>query len=319
MFRKTPITYAPPGYQVDLDRMPPAEGSGCKRLAMMLLIAALLIGGICWGVSSFVAAQAAPRETPTPLTLVPLQAATQTPTAIPTLDEWSATGTALFFATAQVTPTIDYCWFLTPSPVPSSTPLPITPDAWALQGTQIALSTGTPTFTPVPTQAPPRAWCDLQTPIFTPAFTPFPLSTVDPMMVTVTTTLTAQPTHTPALPATATYFPPIQEVQPTAQQQYIPPAQSQYVPPAPAPVIIVQTAAPIQITVIKVVTAVPSKTPLPTATSTATASATPTSTPTETPTATATQTLVPTETATEMPTSTPTPTETLLPTLEVIE
>lgn len=309
IFSRTQITYADPGYQIDLDRIPHTPGTGCGRLLMLLLLGIGIIGALCWGIVSVINASH-PQVMPTPAAL-PTHATgtpTLTPTDAPTLDEWAVTGTALFFATLQATPTMDWCWYLTPSPIPSNTPMPVTPDAWALQGTQIALSTGTPTETPLPTQPPPRAWCDLQTA----TFTPYPLPSVDPSMVTPSPVPTIGPTRTPAPLPTATYFPAIQPVQP--QQQYVPPAQ-QYSAPAPAaPVIIVHTAAPVQITVIKVVTAVPSRTP------TATATETPTSTPTETPTSTATETPTATLTSTPTATDTPTtiPTETLFPTIEVV-
>ncbi len=280
----------PPGYQVDLDRLPPTSQSGCGRVLALGLLGITLIVMMCAGAVFLVTKATAKPPTPTVANLptenalAPLVVSnTATFTAIPTIDNWSATGTALFFATAQITPTVDYCWFLTPSPIPSNTPVPVTPDEWALQGTQIALSTGTPTLTPFPTQAPPRAWCDAQTA----TLTPFTLPTIDANGPTATAsqtpTETATATATKPLPPTA--FPPIQEVQP--QTQYIPPAQ-----PTPAPVIIIQTSAPVVVTVIQVVTPVPSRTP------------------TLTPTATATPT--------ETPTSTPTATETLIPTMEVI-
>lgn len=309
IFRRTQITYASPGYQVDLDRIPPTPGTGCGRLLLLIILGVGIIAALCWGVVTAINA-ASPKVMPTPAAL-PTHATgtpTLTPTDVPTLDEWDITGTALFFATLQATPTMDWCWYLTPSPVPSNTPVPVTPDAWSLQGTQIALSTGTPTETPLPTQPPPRAWCDLQTA----TFTPYPLPSIDPSMVTATQISTVGPTRTPAPPATATYFPAIQQVQP--QQQYVPPAQ-QYVPPAPAaPVIIVHTSAPVIVTVVKVVTPVPSRTPTATSTATATATETATATPTETPTA----TLTITATATVTETATPTPTETLFPVIEVI-
>lgn len=313
---QTPVTHVAPGYFPDLDRLPPSSGAGCGRIALILLAGIFAVIVICGGTLVLVSsAFAKPPETPTPLTLVPLGqderplSATLIPTQIATqtLDAWALQGTSLAFAVAS--PTLDFCWHLTPSPVPSETPIPVTPDAWALQGTQTALSTGTPTNTPYPTQAPPKAWCDF----ITSTFTPFPLPTIDPLMITPSQTPTVAPTRTQAPPPTATYFPAIQEAQPQPMQQYVPPAATQ------APVIIIQTSAPIRITVIKVVTAIPSSTPLPTATSTETATHTPTATATETPTSTPTQT--PTATATETPTSTPTATatETMLPTLEVIE
>ena len=301
MFQKqTPIHYMPPGYQVDLDRLPPTTQSGCGRVLVLSLAGLITLALMCAGAVFLVTNATAQSPTPTAAALptdasilVSTETLTPTATAVPTLDAWSMTGTALFFATAQVTPTIDYCWFLTPSPIPSNTPVPVTPDEWALQGTQIALSTGTPTLTPYPTQAPPRAWCDMPTA----TETPFPTFTGD-ASITVTATNTPTPTPMPTRTPAPTAAPP----QPQAQAQPLP-------QPTAAPVIIVHTAAPVVITVVKVVTPVPSKTNTPTETPTATATETPTSTPTSTPTET------PTATATETPTSTPT--ETSIPTEEI--
>jgi hypothetical protein len=309
MFQKTPITYAPPGYQVELDRLPPTGSSGCKRVAIMLIALIAIIGALCGGITAFVSATG-DSTTPTPVQPSELPSE-NTPTALPSpvIDDWSATGTALFFVIEEITPTMDYCWFLTPSPMPSNTPLPVTPDEWALWGTQIAISTGTPTFTPAPTQPPPRAWCDVQTATLTPSVVP----TIDPssIAITPTQTPTVLPTRTPAPPPTATPFPAIQEAQPQQAAPYQPPQQP-YVPPAqptPMPVIIIQTSAPVVVTVVKVITAVPTATHTATATATETLTSTPTATATHTATATATETL----------TSTPTETLTLFPTLEVIE
>lgn len=309
--QQTPITYVAPEYKPDLDRLPAQGAGGCGRIVLILIAGLIAILAVCGGTIYLVSARrasASPAITPTISSAdTSLPTADEMPSPTYTLDAWAATGTALALITAS--PTMDYCWHLTPSPTPSVTPLPVTPDAWAATGTAIALSTGTPTNTPEPTQAPPRAWCDLQTA----TFTPFPLPTRDPSQIASTAKATQTNTPTATITPPATYFPPIQEAQPPAQAPYVPPAQP--VQPTAQPVIIVQTSAPVVVTVVKVVTAVPSRTP----TATATATETPTSTPTETPTTTPTLTSTPTATATETPTTTPTATETMFPTIEVIE
>ena len=300
-----PIVYRAPGYQVDLDRLQPVRGASCGRVAVLLLSFSGIVILICGGVFAFVRAQTAPKQDPVVLTLVagdaPSRIVIQTHTPKPPLDAWSLTGTALVLATAS--PTLDYCWWQTPTAVPSPVGLAVTPDAWALQGTAYALETGTPTFTPMPTQPPPRAWCDL----ITPTFTPFPLpaaarseSTQEPAPP-----LPTQPPPTarpPTREPTNTPFPDIT----------IPERQQSYQPQQPAPaapvvvvqtqvVVVVQTAAPAPaVTEIVIVTA----THTPTFTATATATPTESETPTETPTAT------PSETPTETPTETASPTAT---------
>src|SRR5690606_1335105 len=109
---------------------------------------------------------------------------TDTVQPTPTLDEWEITGTALYFITQSPTitptfsatpsPTMDYCWFLTPTLTPSNTPIPVTPDSWAMTGTHVFLASTTPTVPITPTQPPPRAWCDI-----TPEQTPTPVVTFE--------------------------------------------------------------------------------------------------------------------------------------------
>lgn len=308
--QQTPITYVAPEYKPDLDRLPPTGAGGCGRIVLILIVGFFAIMTVCGGTIYLLSARRA-SAAPIPLTTLPGDSSLPTPGEVSTStpDAWALTGTAL--ALVEASPTLDFCWHLTPSPTPSVTPLPVTPDAWALEGTAIALSTGTPTNTPEPTQAPPRAWCDFTTA----TFTPFPLPSID--QASVTGTATSLPTLTPTatIEPTATYFPPIREVQPSQPQYAAPaPVQPQPVQPQPEQVIIVRTSPPVVVTVVKVVTAVPTSTPTETPTSTPTE--TPTSTPSETPTATATETA--TSTPTETATATPTATETLYPTLEVI-
>ena len=68
----------------------------------------------------------------------PTNTARPTQTQLPTVDSWGATGTALLYITAS--PTLDYCWWQTPSPTPTST-LPFTPDSWGATGTAIYMAT----------------------------------------------------------------------------------------------------------------------------------------------------------------------------------
>lgn len=342
----TPITVVPPGYQVDLDRLPPSGSSSIWRVLLLLALGIGVVVGFVFAVSWWMSKDAPPAE-PTPeftaeaITLVPTSttaptltaSVTATGTPSPTLDSWSLTGTALLFLTATATPTEtatpDYCWFLTPSPTPSLTPLPVTPDAWAATGTAVALETGTPTATPTATRQPPRAWCDITA---TPTRRPW---TIDPDS-TEEVVYGTPPITLPAITPPNTWTP---QPQPTQ----IPPLvinTSAPVPPLvvntdapPAPPIVVPTNPPMIIIITATIaptTLPPEQTeePTPTETASATPTATPTetATPTDTPTATATPTETPTdtpsptwtpsptETATDVPTVTPIPTDTPVPT-----
>jgi hypothetical protein len=317
---QTPITFVPPGYQPDLDRLPPKEGAGCGRYLILGGLGVLVICFIISSLATLVSGQQppTPTEAPTVLTLVPMSEIeatdepTSTSTSIPTLDSWSLTGTALMLVVAS--PTLDYCWRLTPSPMPSVTAIPITPDAWALQGTAIALQTGTPTFTPMPTQAPPRAWCDFAT--VTPAFTPYPLL---PLEATAESTELVMP---PQPGMVATRLLPTLTPLPSLNNLYKPgDAPSTYNgpvnQPTPLPQIIVQTSLPqiivqtreVQVQNVLIVTA----------TTAPTQTETPTFTPTLTETPTATETPSPTPTFTETPTPSPSPTDEPTPTLTPTE
>src|SRR5262245_20594959 len=217
---QTPVTYRPPGYQLDLDRIPPKSGTGCGRIALLGIVGIVTLILTCGGIYAAVKAMTQQPQSETQrLTLAPTRSPAPTATAALTLDAWSLTGTALIFAAAS--PTTDYCWFLRPSPIPSFTPVPVTPDAWALQGTAYALQTGTPAFTPYPTQPPPRAWCDMETA----TFTPYPLPALP---VKAETTEEAAPVRMPPTPQprptepqnpTSTLFPSLDvySQQPTAQ------------------------------------------------------------------------------------------------------
>jgi hypothetical protein len=282
-----PIIYRAPGYQVDLDRLQPIRGAGCGRVVLLFAAAGSILAVVCGGVYMMFRSQTTPAESVTILTLVPSSTPlTSTPTP-PPLDSWSLTGTALLFAIAS--PTIDYCWFLTPTPVPTFTPLPVTPDAWALQGTAYALQTGTPTTTQIPTQSPPRAWCDLQ-----------PTATTTPPVTATKAETTEEPVAVRYTPAPKPIEKPVAASTPiTAPDSYQQPAQ--YSQPAQPQVVvqtrvIVQTAAPpvaTQRPVMIVVTATPQPTATPTETPTETPTDVPTETPTETPAPLATQESLP--------------------------
>lgn len=312
--QQTPITYVAPEYKPDLDRLPATGAGGCGRIVLILVIGLIAILSICGGTIYLVSARRASAAT---ISLTAAPEASSLPasgesTPSPTYTLDAWAVQGTALALITASPTLDYCWFITPSPEPTNTAVPVTPDAWALEGTSIALSTGTATNTPEPTQAPPRAWCDFATE----AFTPFPLPSIDAGSMTATQTPTTTLTPTSTIEPTPTYYPLIQEAQPPAQAPYVPPAQAQA---TSVPVIIIQTSAPVSITVIKVVTAVPTRTPLPTVTATSTATETATATLTPTETATATLTMTATLTPTATPSETPTETATYWPTLEETE
>jgi hypothetical protein len=311
MLRKTPIDFHGPGWLEDLNRNPPKEATGCGRIIVLCLVGIGVIAAMCGGLVWFIQSRGGKAADPAMLTLVGTPPATVEFHAGAALDDWSLTGTALALATAS--PTLDYCYFLTPSPTATNTPLPITPDEWAMTGTAFKLATGTPTGTPLPTQAPPRAWCDLQTA----TFTPFPL----PQLPAAETTaepaaplVPVLPTSTPVLTVTATLYPAID----TLVQN--PPRQSQPVQPPAAPaqpetILIVQTQV---VVVYQTAAPAPTRLVIVTATYTPTFTATATYTPTATETPTETYTPTPTATETETPTATATPTETLEPTATTV-
>lgn len=194
MFRRqqTPRHYHPPGYDETLNRHPPNRGGGCFSMPLLIVVLVLaFIGVLIWMSARNASANAQEgqdsantvneavtlTETPTPTftvdawsatgtavyfsQLTPTSTPTSTPTDTATLDPWALTGTALYLstqtATATFTPTMDYCWFLTPTSLPT---IYVTPDAIQLQATEDRLLTGTPLPTLEATGAPPRAWCD---------------------------------------------------------------------------------------------------------------------------------------------------------------
>lgn len=288
------LNLVPPGYSVDLDRLQPSNtGLSCYQTIALFFVVACLCGLITLGIM-YLYNTSQPQITPTlnaiPLTLIGNRSNVTPIPPTATIDPWSATGTALFFSTA--TATLDYCWFLTPSPTATNTQIPVTLDSWGATGTALA-----PTIAPtqLPTQQPPKAWCDIAP---TPTLTPFPrlseITETPTITPTPTATFTAVPTLLPTI-VLATDRPVQQPVQqPVAQQQ----------------IVVVQTVVVVNQVVITATNLPATNTATATNTPTPTETATNTPTPTETPTATITPTETPTETPTPTATNTPTPTET---------
>lgn len=279
-----PKVIMPDNYDVRLDRLPAKEGPGCGALLKIIMIVIGLIGaGLFVLLNVFMNSRQPATRT---VTVTPAQNSmielfsSPTPAPTNTLDAWSATGTALVFQ--PPTATVDYCWFLTPSPTPTPFPL-YTPDAWQATGTAIWVRENPPTAWIQPTATTPKSWCDYET--ATPTPSPFVLATRTPI---ASITATPSPTRKPSLasvPGGISPSFPVQAVQPTA----------------PAPVIVPTLAPP---------TSEPTRRPKKTKTPTVTPSATFTETATATPTFTATATATPTET--------PSPTATLIPVVVVL-
>lgn len=166
MAKDPPIHYMSQDYIPTLNspvRRPAAKGGGCFKNLMIALLILGAIAGLIWiGISAFFPSK--PMLVPTPTENRIVEALILTSTVRPTLDSWSATGTALIFATAS--PTADYCAWLTPTPTHTPT-LPYTPDPWQARGTALYEATNPPR-TPIPQPTTPRSWCDFQTPTFTP-------------------------------------------------------------------------------------------------------------------------------------------------------
>ena len=98
---ETPTLYRPPGYQVDLDRLQPVRGPGCGRLVFLIAAGSVVLFMVCGGLYAFIRAQTSPKVSTVLLTLVATRPPASQPTAQPpTLDAWSAQGTALALATA---------------------------------------------------------------------------------------------------------------------------------------------------------------------------------------------------------------------------
>lgn len=148
-YEHRPMTYDP---RLNL-KQPPRFG--CLKVLGLLGLAAGVLVLLAFGIRAVTAGSAEP---------VPTLAALSSPSPSATLDEWSALGTAwaLLTATAPATATpgtptatLEYCWWLTPSPTPTAT-LPYTPDPWQATGTAL-WEEANPYQSPTP--APPRELC----------------------------------------------------------------------------------------------------------------------------------------------------------------
>lgn len=285
----TRVVYRSTKYDPLIESRPPQSG-GCRKFLVwtggLFLICSLVTWGVVWFIQSRTTAVIEPTVRPQQIDL------SSTPAPTHTLDSWSATGTALIFQ--EATATLDYCWFLTPSPTPSAIPL-FTPDPWQATGTAIWVQENPPTPYIEPSPTTPRSWCDVQPPTQNPRGLIFLTSTGTAIPLF---TVSAAPTHTP---------------------RQVSGGQSQ---PTPAPIVIQPTdAPPVIIPTLPPPTAVNTKkpkktktaTPLPSATFTETSTDSPSLTPTFTETLTATPTPTLTETPTFTPTETPTATSTTIP------
>lgn len=219
-------TIVPAEYQIDLDRVPAQPAGGCGALLLVICGLIGLAGGGLWLLTSQAAAQLPATETAIPLeTLTASPTFTDSPTQ--TLDAWDMTGTA--YAMATVSPTVDYCFWLTPTVTPLPTVAVV--DDWMATGTAIYEATH-PYQSPTPTPDVPRAWCNTipsDTPTVTPTETPGAPTLIP----------TEQPTDKPAPPAHSG-------------------SGSGSYPPTAPPVIIQPTVQP---TVIQLPTSTPTDTP----------------------------------------------------------
>jgi hypothetical protein len=164
--------HVPPGYDVRLDRRQPPP-LGCAKIFVGFLILLVALVPLGWGVVTLLAQQQ--RSTVAIPTVALLPSATVppvTPTATASLTPDEWAIYGTQLAIATASPTMDYCWWLTPSPVPTATPI-YTPDAWQLRGTEIYLAEHP---AQPPTLAPARELCT-SFPTWEPTaiFTPYPL------------------------------------------------------------------------------------------------------------------------------------------------
>ncbi len=310
------------GYEPLLDRRQ-SEGFGCGKLFFLVLLLVAILAALYFGVTSFIEAQNTEDPLPPTLAQLPSASPTFTPSSTPTRmpftvtpDSWGATGTAIFLGTQP--PTLDYCWWLTPSPTFTPT-LPYTPDAWQATGTAVYMATN-PAVSP--TSPPPRELCTDYQP-FTATITPLPRYRGEDAEGGVKSSMDFGPTPTFTMPpAIETYFVTSMAPSPTPyiviQQVEVPVEVIREVPveiPVEVPVQIILTSPPqiieqpiyvelppIIITATLTNTLTPTMTWTPSATFTVTPSATATLTLTHTPS--------PTSTYTTTATPTPTPTET---------
>ena len=323
--------HRPLNYDVLKDRR--QAGRGCRAtLPLLIGLAVCAVTSLVWGFSQVLNVPSSPAlndaqlptlaQLPTDDTAAlktlavgfpPTNTQRPTQTLTPSPDSWGATGTALLNATAS--PTLNYCWWQTPSPTPTST-LPFTPDSWGATGTAVYVATN-PYRTPTP--PPPRELCDrIET--WTP--TPAQTATLTPLPFLLPVTEETTPEVSPAYTLPVISPPPTWTLPPGPTIIY---QEVTVLAPPPEPVIV--TAPPVVITSPPIIIQPPPQiiiiTPTLGATVTSTASQFPTSTPspttppTETPTSTPSAT--PTDAPTVTPTSTPSATPTGTPTLDQTE
>lgn len=314
--RETPRDFYPPGYDPTHNRYPPSRISCLPCAVIGLVVLIVLFGG-----ALFLLSRGGAKKTiiVTDTSSPTLEAMSSTPTLAPspTLDAWSMTGTAIFFATSTATPTpsptLDYCWFLTPQPPTPQPTIYVTMDGAQLLATAQALRLGTPIPTPTSTDEPPRAWCNQY--LLTQPTSSGTVLSDDQKTATAAAWPTPKALPSVAAPATWTPRPNIVS-RPANVQQSPAPTQPPALPAQPPQVYITQVyvQAPTQVQII-VITATlapsntPSRTPTSTPTSTNTATDLPSATATFTDTATDVPSDTPTDTATDVPTDTPTATD----------
>jgi hypothetical protein len=128
--------HIPAGYEFSLDRRQP-EPLGLSKIVIPLAILLALCPVIYFSARQLLAQHNPEPSAPPTAMVLPTNTSTATQTATATAsatftpDDWSRTGTALArvtitpsptnTATLTPLPTLDYCWFLTPSPTPSPT------------------------------------------------------------------------------------------------------------------------------------------------------------------------------------------------------
>ncbi|MBK8135048.1 MAG: hypothetical protein IPK52_04280 [Chloroflexi bacterium] len=99
-----PVTYVRSGFDPTLNRLPPRAGSGCRRVFTWVIVGLIGLGGVVAFIGRALTPEAAAPEPTGIPTLAPTEIVNATATPTATLDSWSATGTALFFATASPRP-----------------------------------------------------------------------------------------------------------------------------------------------------------------------------------------------------------------------
>lgn len=238
---KFPISFGPTGINPALDENPPRGPNVIAMLGTCLTISLIVIFAVI-GFLIYRATRPQASAAPIP-TVAVLPSQTVTATASPTLDDWSATGTAMFLATHTPTPT--------PTVPPSAT---WSLEGWSATGTAWAMGI-TPEVTPEPSAS---AIAELTEP---PTYTPYPTYTFVPP----SSNKQAQPVVTVIHDTVPVTSPPV-----TIKVTQIVPV------PVLRTVIVQATRPPVTATPSATITPTPSLTITPTPTITLTPSASPT-------------------------------------------